>query len=375
MYPFHDVTIGVRSLLSVALAIASLGACRLRAGRRCPRRPGPTLASWFLFEGYVAYADAAAATADAPRSRSAPTAIGGELAPSPARLGRTRARQRRGRPNPRARARPRRRSEGRRDHGARPGPISVPLPRPRAERRSARRPPARLAPERRDLGADRDRGVCVPASGCGDAETLAAPWRGFDGALPTCVRAAVSAEQRRITLARAALASADEITSMEAERSFLPVVVRVRPRRPHPSGPRPSTPRTPSRERRARARTRADVDRERQGSGARRRCRSARGAGGDRRRLRRRARRLQAVRLTSPLPATTLRAAHRTTPARSGSSPTITCPGVRGCRARRAPSAQASRSWPAKRRARRRRAKERARSRAPHALRRRCPPC
>ncbi len=79
--------------------------------------------------------------------------------------------------------------------------------------------------------------ACVPSNER-DAENLAAPWRAFDGALPSCV-AAVSSEQWRIGAARAALGSANEVTSLEAERLYLPVVVRIRPRRPHPGTPRP----------------------------------------------------------------------------------------------------------------------------------------
>jgi hypothetical protein len=84
--------------------------------------------------------------------------------------------------------------------------------------------------------------ACVPKAEL-DAEAKAAPWRSFDAGLPACTEA-VSAEQRRITAARASLGSPTDVTTIEVERMLLPATVRVRPRRPRTAAPR--TPRARS---------------------------------------------------------------------------------------------------------------------------------
>ncbi len=173
---------------------------------------------------------------DAARSRPASAAIPRQRVAPSSHLGRQPAAGRR-RPDPRPRA------------GARPDPGAGASPdRVRVRYRfkalgRADRAEARLDLPlgllQNDASAVRAEiaAACVPAAER-DADTLAAPWKGFDASLPSCV-AAASSEQRSITGARATLASAKEITALEAERRYLPVVVRVCPRRPHPSAPRP----------------------------------------------------------------------------------------------------------------------------------------
>jgi hypothetical protein len=78
-------------------------------------------------------------------------------------------------------------------------------------------------------GLDGIAAQCVP-----QAERSAAagtPWKSFDATLPSCI-AAVSAEQRRITAIRKSLPSATDVTGAEVDRHYLPIGVRVRPRRP-----------------------------------------------------------------------------------------------------------------------------------------------